>query len=48
MSHEELADPSRIVVETTLENALVPSHKIHRDALGDTGAASTSRCIPLK
>ncbi|MGH8523579.1 MAG: hypothetical protein ACREXY_04995 [Gammaproteobacteria bacterium] len=29
----------RIVVETTLENALDPSHKIRCDALVDTGAA---------
>ncbi len=29
----------RIVVETTLENALDPSHTIRCDALVDTGAA---------
>jgi hypothetical protein len=33
----------RIVVETTLENALDPSHTIHCDALVDTGQPN-SRC----
>ena len=34
-----VASMGRIVVETTLENALDPSHAIRCDALIDTGAA---------